>query len=124
MRVSLASLTLLQQSNVVEIKFSRRRLKPGFPSTRRMICTGSLPLLTSPEGRIALNFKSSFNRPNFNPTIKNLLITWDVLMQDYRCINMDACEMFAVVPAANFWEFFNEKLALMSTRDKIEFMNR
>ena len=123
MRVSLASLQTLQKSNVLEIKFMRRHPKPGFPPTRRMLCTGDLSLLNSPQGRIALNFRPAFNRPAYNPTPKNLLITWDILMQDYRMVNMDACQLITLVPNAMFWKFFNERLALMSTQQKIILMN-
>jgi hypothetical protein len=123
MRVSLASLQTLQKSNVVEIKFMRRNFKPGSPPTRRMLCTGDLSLLNSPQGRVALNFRPAYNKPAYNPTPKNLIVTWDIFMQDYRMINMDACEMITVVPNANFWKFFNEKLALMSAAQKVIFMN-
>lgn len=124
MRASLSTIQSLQRTNVLEIKFLRRRAKPGSPPTRRMLCTGSLALLNSPEGRIGLNFRPAYNRPAYNPTIRNLVITWDILMQDYRNINMNACELLAVVPIANFWDFFNERgIGVMSAQDKIIFMN-
>jgi len=123
MRVSLASLKPILQNNVAEIKFMRRNLKAGSPPYRRMLCTGCLKLLNSPRGRIALNFRPAYNQPSYNPFQKNLLITWDIFMQDYRMINMDACEMVNMIPANNFWKFFNEKLALMSPQQKIIFMN-
>ena len=124
MKVSLATLKNLLLSNVAEIKFLRKRLKPGASSTRRMLCTNSLPLLNSPEGRIALNYKRAINTPRFDPTVKNVLITWDIFMQDYRCINMAACELINVIPAnKTFWTFFNEKLAGLSAPQKVSFMN-
>jgi len=123
MKVSLATLKNLLLNNVVEIKFSRRRPKPGYPPSRRMLCTNSLPLLYSPEGRIALNYRRAINVPKFNPNAKDLLITWDVLMQDYRCVNMAACNMLNLIPVAQFWNFFNNKLSLMSAGDKVRFMN-
>lgn len=123
MKVSLATLRTIQQSNVVEIKFARRRLKPGFAATRRMLCTGCLPLLNSPEGRIALNFRPAYNRPKYTNEPKNLLITWDIFMQDYRMINMNACELLGLVPSKDFWRFFNEKLAKLSASQKLAFMN-
>jgi len=90
-----------------------------------MLCTGSLPLLNSPEGRIGLNFRPAYNRPGYNPAIKNLVITWDIFMQDYRNINMNACDLLAVIPVADFWNFFNERgIGLMSAQDKIAFMNK
>jgi hypothetical protein len=88
-----------------------------------MLCTNSLPLLYSPEGRIALNYRRAINVPKFNPNAKDLLITWDVLMQDYRCVNMAACNMLNLIPVAQFWNFFNNKLSLMSAGDKVRFMN-
>ena len=125
MRASLATIKNLQLSNVLELKFVRRILKPGFPPTRRMLCTGNLALLNSPEGRIALNFRPAYNRPKYNPDAKNLAITWDIFMQDYRNINANACDVLTIVPVQDFWEFFNERrLGVMSVTDKINFMNR
>lgn len=123
MKASLVTLKNLLLNNVAEIKFSRRRPKPGAPSSRRMLCTNSLPLLNSPEGRVALNYRRAINNPRYNPEAKNLLITWDILMQDYRCVNMVACDLINVIPVAQFWNFFNKRLALMSANEKTRFMN-
>ena len=124
MKVLLQTLKKVLLSNVAEIKFRRRRPKAGSPSTRRMLCTNSLSLLSSPEGRIALNYRRAINLPKFNPEAKDLLITWDVFMQDYRCINMAACYLINAIPAnKTFWKYFNEKLSLLSANDKIRFMN-
>ena len=124
MKVSLPTLKNLLLSNVAEIKFIRKRPKAGAPSTRRMLCTNSLSLLMSPEGRLALNYRRAINNPRYNPSAKNVLITWDIFMQDYRCINMAACDLINVIPANKaFWNFFNKKLALLSTDQKVRFMN-
>jgi len=124
MKVSLPTLKNLLLSNVAEIKFLRRRPKAGAPSTRRMLCTNSLQLLSSPEGRIALNYRRAINMPRYNPEAKTLLITWDIFMQDYRCVNMSACDLINIIPAnKSFWSFFNQRLALMSTDQKVRFMN-
>jgi len=124
MKVSLPTLKNLLLSNVAEIKFIRKRPKAGAPSTRRMLCTNSLSLLMSPEGRLALNYRRAINNPRYNPSAKNVLITWDIFMQDYRCINMAACDLINVIPAnKTFWNFFNKKLALLSTDQKVRFMN-
>ena len=124
MKVSLLTLKNLLLSNVAEIKFLRKRPKAGAPSSRRMLCTNSLPLLMSPEGRVALNYRRAINNPKYNPSAKNVLITWDIFMQDYRCINMAACDLINVIPAnKSFWNFFNQKLALLSTDQKVRFMN-
>ena len=124
MKVSLPTLKNLRLSNVAEIKFLRKRPKAGAPLSRRMLCTNSLALLMSPEGRVALNYRRAINNPKYNPSAKNVLITWDVFMQDYRCINMAACDLINVIPAnKTFWKFFNEKLALLSADKKVRFMN-
>ena len=124
MKVSLPTLKNLLLSNVAEIKFLRRRPKAGSPPSRRMLCTNSLALLSSPEGRIALNYRRAINYPKYNPDAKNLHITWDIFMQDYRCINMSACDLINVIPAnKSFWKYFNERLALMSPQEKMRFMN-
>lgn len=103
----------------------RRRLKVGAPLTRRMFCTGSMVLLNSPQGRVALNFKPTTRPPVYDPNIRNLLLVWDIFMQDYRMISMSACELITTVPIGSFWKFFNEyNLATMSPADKIAFMNK
>jgi hypothetical protein len=90
-----------------------------------MLCTNSLALLNSTEGRIALNYKRAINSPKFNPNEKNLIITWDIFMQNYRCINMAACDMIQVIPAnQQFWKYFNERLVMLSAAQKINFMNQ
>ena len=124
MKASLPTLKSLLLNNVVEIKFNRRRPKVGAGLTRRMLCTNSLTLLSSPEGRLALNYKRAIRVPKFDPTLKDLIITWDIFMQDYRCINMVACDLIQVIPAnKTFWKFFNEKLAPLSAKEKINLMN-
>ena len=123
MQVSLQSLRNLALNNVVEIKFVRRIPKAGSPPTRRMLCTNSLKLLNSVEGRIALNYRRAIHTLPFNPDQKNLFVTWDIFMQDYRCVSMDACQLLNTIPIANFWKFFNDKLAPMDSKQKIVFMN-
>jgi len=124
MKTALPTLKSLLLNNVAEIKFLRKRLKPGAAASRRMLCTNSLALLNSTEGRLALNYKRAIQMPKFDPNAKNLVITWDIFMQDYRCINMAACDLIQVIPAnKEFWKFFNEKLAGMNAAQKINFMN-
>lgn len=124
MKVSLPSLKNLLLTNVAEIKFLRRRPKAGSPPARRMLCTNALSLLMSPEGRLALNYRRAINMPRYNPDAKNLIITWDVFMQDYRCINAAACDLINAIPAnKTFWDYFNQRLAILSTDQKIRFMN-
>jgi hypothetical protein len=90
-----------------------------------MLCTNSLQLLNSTEGRLALNYKRALQMPKFDPNQKNLIITWDIFMQNYRCINMQACDLIQVIPAnSEFWKYFNEKLAKLSAAQKMNFMNQ
>ena len=125
MKANFATLKTLLLSNVAEIKFLRKRMKLGFPPTRRMLCTNSFPLLNSNEGRIALNYKAPIKQPKFNQTEKNILITWDIFMQNYRCVNLAACEVLQVIPAnKEFWDFFNTRLAKMTAAQKMGFMNK
>jgi len=89
-----------------------------------MLCTNSAALLFSVKGEMALNFRGTNNPPEYNPAQKNLLITWDILMQDYRSINLDSCQVITVIPANDqFWNYFTEKLAPMSPQDKLAFMD-
>lgn len=125
MKANLATLKTLLLSNVAEIKFIRKRPKPGFPPTRRMLCTNCAMLLNSNEGRVALNYKAPTYKAKFNEVEKNVLITWDIFMQNFRCINLIACEVLSIIPAnKEFWNFFNQKLARMSAAEKISFMNK
>jgi len=124
MNVALPTLNRMLQDNVLEIKFIRRRPKPGSSPTRRMLCTNSRVLLDSQEARTALNYVPSKQPPRFNPTAKNLIITWDIFMQGYRTVNADRCELISQIPANDeFWRYFSEELYKMSQDQKITFMN-
>ena len=125
MRVNLGQLWNILQNNVVEVKFARRVDKPGSPATRRMLCTNSYSLLNSNDGRITLNFRPPTHYPKYNPKTKNLIVTWDIFMQNFRTINIDSCELLVTVPANDqFWEYFRENLAEMNQADKINFMDQ
>ena len=124
MRVSLGNLASVLQENVAEVKFTRRRAKAGSPATRRMLCTNSFGLLNSAEGRVALNFKPPTNYPKYNPQAKNLVVTWDIIMQGFRTISVETCDLVSVIPANDeFWTYFNDKLAPLSQAEKTNFMN-
>ena len=116
-------LTALLQENVVELKFKRRRPKAGSPPTRRMLCTNCRQILDSPEAREALHYESTRKPPPFNPTTKNLIIAWDILVQDYRCISVENCEVISVIPGDDtFWEYFSDSLYKMTPEQKATFM--
>jgi hypothetical protein len=123
MRVTRTSLEAILKSHAAEIIFWRRT--PGPALTRRMLCTLDLKLLASPEGRIALNFRQARHPPAYNPRQYNLLVVWDLFMQDYRAINMDNCEIIKTIkttPAKEWWKYFNEELSKMTPQQKLQFM--
>jgi hypothetical protein len=122
-KVSLNQLKLLLQQNVVELKFARRRPQPGEPLFRRMLCTNSYSLLNSTKGRVALNYRPPHQQLDYSPELKGLVVTWDIFEQDYRQINVAACQVVATIKANDeFWKYYNEKLAFMTEKQKIDFM--
>ena len=124
MTVSITSLKPILQNAACEIRFIRRRPVPGRPMSRRMLCTNSNTILNSIDGRITLNFKPSTKGPRYDPNQKNLVIAWDILMQDYRAISCDNCDLIATIPAGEaFWTYFKNNLIKMSTQQKMMFMD-
>lgn len=118
-----AELEALLLNNVVDLRFERRVPLFGRPGTRRMLCTKSAALLNSTNGRISLNYRPPKSTPSFNAADKNLIITWDIFMQDYRIINADSFKVLKVIPANDeFWKYFNSTLRQMSASDKITYM--
>ena len=128
MRLGRAALAQLLMTNVVELRFRRRIEKAGFGDYRRMLCTNDKGLLMSQLGRNILNFEPATKQPKFNPAQKNLVITWDIFMQNYRCVNCNDVEVIAVIntspdPKA-WWQYFNESLLPMPAGQKAAFMNK
>ncbi len=115
--------------SVVELRFKRRRFKPGWNDYRRMLCTNGVDLLNSIPGKIALHFKKPSHPPKYNIQKKALIVAWDILWQDYRCLSPEKHEILAIMPVRTdqeimkFWEYFNDILSKMSGSDKIKFMN-
>jgi len=124
MITSLASLKATLLDKVCEVKFARRSLKPGRPATRRMLCTNNVQLLNSVEGRVVLNYAPPRQGLKYNPNQENLIITWDILMQDYRTINCDTVDLISTLEAdQTFWAYLNEKIVPMTAGQKLDFMN-
>jgi hypothetical protein len=124
MITSLATLKATLLDKVCEVKFARRNVKPGRPATRRMLCTNNVQLLNSIEGRTVLNYVPPHQAPKYNPNQENLIIVWDILMQDYRTINCDTVDLITTLEAdQTFWVYLNEKIAPMSASEKTNFMN-
>ena len=128
MRLGRSALAQLLMTNVVELRFRRRIEKAGFGDYRRMLCTNDKGLLLSQLGRNILNFEPATQPPKFNPAQKNLIITWDIFMQNYRCINCNDVEVIAVISTASnaieWWKYFNESIAPLPAGQKAAFMNK
>ncbi len=124
MKTSRSQLVTLLKDNVCEVKFVRRAFKAGSPPTRRMLCTNSFTLLNSENGRLTLNFRPTANFQDYNPATKNLIIVWDIFMQNYRQINCDNVELIQTIPAnEDFWKYYVENLQDMTQEQKINFQN-
>lgn len=124
MIVQRSTLDSLLLNNVCDIRFPRRSVTPGQAPTRRMLCTKSQSLLNSVNGRISLNYFAPKGPPHSYLAPDNLVVAWDILMQDYRNINMNQCDLISEIPAnEEFWIYFNESIYPMSAQQKFNFMN-
>lgn len=93
-----------------------------------MLCTSAQNVLNSLDGRLTLNYRPTspppFRNPYYEPDQKNLVILWDIIMQDYRAINMSYCNLIARVPANDaFWQYFRENIFQKSPAEKMAWMN-
>lgn len=123
MRVNLAGLKSTLLTHVVDVRFVRKRPKSGAPSTRRMLCTNSSQLLNSTDGRVTLNYKPPRGVKGVREENSNIAVTWDILMQDYRCINAAQCDLVTSVPVNEFWDYFNTHIGPMTPDEKVGYMN-
>jgi len=123
MKTTLPNLKNLLSQNVCEIVFARRRPKPDKPPVRRMLCTLDDNILNSTNERLSLNYKPPGGAMPYNPETKNLLLVWDIFMQDWRMVNMDACDLVNTIPENEFWNYFNNTLLKMSPQQKMTYMD-
>lgn len=101
-------------------------MKEGYSSQRRMLCTNDKLLLMSSPGQKVLNYKVPTGSMNYVPSHKNLIVTWDILLQNYRMISCESVDIVAVIksaPADMFWKYFQEKILPMSGTEKARLMN-
>ena len=122
MKVNLPTLRTKLQSNVCEIIFEKRRPKAGDSSQRRMLCTLDQNLLNSVNGRTPLNYKPPSGPPKYNPESKNLLLVWDIIMQSWRMVSMDNCQIVNEIAEDKFFEYFNESIYPMTADQKRTYM--
>lgn len=102
MSISPSTLNTMLLANVVDLSFIK---KDG--STRRMTCTKSAPLLSSFEGRTYLNYREP-KGPSRNLPY-NLVVVWDIDIQDYRIVNSNTVNIEGVIPIENFRKMLIEK---------------
>ena len=123
-KLSRSELTSLLQYNVCEIQFVRRRPEraPGRPLIRGMLCCNSMNLLNTTNGIISLNFHLPRGPKKIDELKHNVVVAWDIIMQDYRNISMDSCFLMQQIPADDsFWKYFEQYLRPMSPESKAAF---
>lgn len=122
-RIELSNLLL---HNACEILFVRRRPNraKSRPATRKMLCSNSMELLNSENGIRSLNFHFPKGPKQIDESYHNVVVTWDIFMQDYRNVSMDECFLIKSIPDDDtFWNYYNEVLLKMSPTEKLQFMD-
>lgn len=126
MYLSAGGLMQLLAKNVVELRFKRKHKKQGFNEQRRMLCTNDRNLLNSDAGKRILHFVQPTHPKSYNPLAKNLVVAYDIFMQQYRTIDARTCDVIAVIstdPPTEWWTYFNANIRGMSAGRKLIFMN-
>lgn len=129
MKMSPASLKSILQTNVAEIKFTRRRPKLGGFDTRRMLCTNCRMFLNTFSAREVFHFTPPTQPPRYDDISKGLVIAFDLIMQQYRAINAMTADVITVLPVYDekliqeFWVYFNKNILPLKTKQKVDFMN-
>lgn len=125
MGLSRDGLKRMALGHVVEAKFTRRD-KNRMPKTRRIFFTLDVMLLNSVQGRKILNFRKPTKQAAYNAASKNLLVVWDIIMQDWRSVPLETLIVIHAVatrPQEKFWEFFNKAIKGMTPAQKATFMD-
>lgn len=121
------ALAILLQTNAAELRFRRRLEKPGFNDYRRMLCTNDKRILQSAPGKQIFNYAPPRGALKYDPASKNLVVAFDIFLQNYRMINCNDVDVIAVIKTspdpADFWKYFYERLVDMSAAQKARFMN-
>lgn len=92
-----------------------------------MLCTKDLRLLLSTPGKTVLNYVPPTSNLRYDPAAKNLVVAWDIFLQNWRMINCNDVDAIAVIKTSpdpsDFWKYFYERIANMSSQQKQRFIN-
>lgn len=119
-KVGRTELDRLVANNVCEIFFMRRRPEraPAHPEFRRMMCSNCSEILNSENGIRSLNFRKPESPKQLNERFHNIVVVWDIFMQDYRNVSLEYCYLVQSIVPENFWEYYNKVLFPMSSSEK------
>lgn len=84
-----------------------------------------MTFLMLPQWKVVLNYRFPKTLPKYNPKDKNVIITWDILMQDFRVIPCDSVEVVQVYKATEeaFGPVFNKLFYPMTPQQKMKWMD-
>ena len=128
----------LFRNNVVELKFLRRLpIPPDKPvghakKTRRMLATNNWNFIKAPIVRNMLEWKPPKRPPRGSQWYKqrNLVIVWDMLLKDWRMINLKDWKIIATTPIdslldkGRFIWFYKNKIDKMSDIERKQFSDK
>ena len=115
-------------SNACEIIFVRRRPEraPGRPEVRRMLCTISpnLQKPIDPRRITAMNFRNPKTSRRLDEVKHNIVVVWDIILQDYRNVSMDTCYLRQTIPDdETFWKYYDDVLFKLDQDQKLNFID-
>jgi hypothetical protein len=124
-KIGRTELDRLLANNVCEIFFMRRRPEraPRRPEYRKMVCSTCNEILNSENGVRSLNFRKPEGPKKIDERFHNVVVVWDLFMQDYRNVSMERCYIVQAIPPENFWEYYNNVLYTMSANEKMQYMD-
>lgn len=127
MRLGRSALQTLLGTNAAELRFKRRLEKRGFNVYRRMLCTRDQRLLLSEPAKRIFFYRPPHGYLKYDPAAKNLVVTFDIFMLNWRMINCNDVDIIAVIPtspdSSKFWAYFYDSIKHMSAEHKARFMN-
>ena len=88
-----------------------------------MICSNCNEILKSENGYRSLNFRPPGGPKQINEALHNVVVVWDIIMQDYRNVSVDDCYLVNEMEPDEFWKYYNEKLLPMSVGEKMQYMD-